>query len=72
LTITSDGQTQVTVLRIGAAGDLGQITTQQLTLIPGRYILVGSRPGYRDVRQELTLSVDEPNPSIAVICLDRI
>ncbi len=72
LTITSDGQTQVTVLRIGAAGDLGQITTQQLTLIPGRYILVGSRPGYRDVRQELTLSVDEPNPSIAVICQDRI
>ena len=72
LTLTSDGKTTVTVLRLGQDGRLGQIMETKLTLFPGRYVVTGSRRGYKDVRQELTLSSDTPNPTLTVVCDEPI
>ena len=72
LTLTSDGQTTVTVLRLGQDGRLGQIMETRLTLFPGRYVITGSRRGYKDVRHELTLSSDTPNPTLTVVCNEPI
>ena len=72
LTLTSDGQTTVTVLRLGQDGRLGQIMETRLTLFPGRYVITGSRRGYKDVRHELTLSSDTPNPTLTVVCDEPI
>ena len=72
LTLTSDGQTTVTVLRLGQDGRLGQIMETKLTLFPGRYVVTGSRRGYKDVRHELTLSSDTPNPTLTVVCDEPI
>jgi hypothetical protein len=41
-------------------------------LFPGRYVVVGSRAGYKDVRHELTLSSDAPNPALTVVCDEPI
>jgi tetratricopeptide (TPR) repeat protein len=72
LTLTSDAQTTITVLRLGEDGRLGQITETSLTLFPGRYVVVGSRAGYKDVRHELTLSTDTPNRRLTVVCEEPI
>lgn len=72
LMLTSDAQTTVTVLRLGEDGRLGQMTETMLTLFPGRYVITGSRPGYKDVRHELTLTIDMPKRTLSVICDEPI
>ena len=72
LTLSSDAQTTITVLRLGEDGRLGQITETSLTLFPGRYVVTGSRTGYKDVRHELTLSTDTPNRMLTVVCEEPI
>jgi len=42
----------VTDVSIYKVGKLGNFTETELTLRPGIYVAVGSRPGYRDVRLE--------------------
>ncbi|MCC7257700.1 MAG: serine/threonine protein kinase [Gammaproteobacteria bacterium] len=44
----SDGLTQVTLFKVSR---LGAFTSRTLSLRPGAYTAVGSRPGYRDVRR---------------------
>lgn len=68
LTLTSDTQTTVTVLRRGEDGRLGQINQTALTLFPGRYVVTGTRQGYKDVRHEVTLTIDEPARTLSVVC----
>jgi len=46
----SDNLTEVSVYRVGR---LGRFTAQELLLRPGRYTVVGTREGYKDVRQEV-------------------
>jgi len=72
LTINSDEKTQITVLRRGQDGQLGTLRQRALTLIPGRYTLTGSRTGYRDVRQDITLDGEESGTTITIICEDKI
>ena len=72
LTLTSDALTTVTVLRLGKAGRLGQITQTKLTLFPGRYVVTGSRTGYKDVRHELTLTGETLNHALNVVCDEPI
>jgi hypothetical protein len=55
----SDGRTEVVVHRVGR---LGAFERRTLELKPGRYTAVGSRPGYRDVRQEFTVEMGRPMP----------
>jgi eukaryotic-like serine/threonine-protein kinase len=60
--LRSDGQTSVTVYKVG---DLGAFAERSLQLKPGRYVVAGSRSGYRDVRRELVVLPDrEPTPLI--------
>ena len=55
--LTSDGATEVTLYRVG---DQGRFTDRQLQLLPGRYIAVGARRGYRDVRVEFEVTPGQP------------
>ena len=46
--IRSDGISQVRIIK---GKSLGSFKQQSIALLPGRYVLTASRPGYRDVRQ---------------------
>ncbi len=61
VTLKSDGLTTVQIYHVRR---LGQFISQQLELRPGTYTVVGSRPGYRDVRQTLTV---KPGPEQQVL-----
>ena len=65
----SDQQTEVTVYRIGA---LGAFLQKQVELRPGTYTVVGSRPGYRDVRTTLTVLPGRPVEPVRVVCVEPI
>jgi hypothetical protein len=41
-------------------------------LLPGRYTVVGTRTGYRDVRRELVLPPGAPAASVVVRCEEPI
>lgn len=53
-------------------GRLGQFRNRLLSLLPGTYTVVGSRPGYKDVRQELRLVAGKAPPPMFVACEERI
>lgn len=65
----SDNKTNVRIQRIG---QLGSFESQQLNLKPGVYIATGSRPGFRDVRLEFTVSAASPRTIIAIECNEPI
>ena len=67
--LRSDGQTRVTVLRIGALGTFEQ---RNLDLPPGDYVALGERPGYRDVRVAFAVRAGDPPPPVVVICRESI
>ena len=50
--LTSDELTTVTLYRVGA---LGAFASHDVELRPGTYTAIGSRDGYRDVRQTFTV-----------------
>ncbi|MGQ0501525.1 MAG: hypothetical protein ACT4P0_02775 [Panacagrimonas sp.] len=51
--LVSDQQTEVTIYKVGVQG---RFATRSTALKPGRYVVVGSRNGYRDVRRELQVA----------------
>ncbi len=51
--LTSDAATNVTLSQVGV---LGKFSRKEVQLRPGRYILIGSRDGHRDVRRELDVT----------------
>lgn len=68
--LQSDNLTDVTVYKVG---NIGKFVEHQITLKPGQYTAVGTREGYRDVRQEFTVSVKtEVNEPVVVQCVDKI
>jgi tetratricopeptide (TPR) repeat protein len=69
LTLRSDGATDVVVYRVGR---LGQFETHALQLLPGDYTVVGSRPGYRDVRKVIAVRPGVPLPPVVVRCEEVI
>ena len=69
VTLNSDGATSVVIYRVGR---LGQFDTHQLELLPGDYTVVGSRPGYRDVRKVVKVRPGVPLPSLVVRCEELI
>lgn len=67
--LTSDDITNVVMYKVGR---FGTFESHELDLIPGTYTLVGSRPGYRDVRLSLVVRPGvEPEP-FPVRCEDKI
>ncbi len=67
--LRSDNETQVTLYKVGK---LGNFTEHALELKPGRYTLVGSRTGYRDVREEFTLQPGSNSKTIVIQCEEKI
>ena len=69
LQIRSDSKTDITVYRVAT---LGKIYQTSMELIPGAYTIVGTRKGYRDVHENLTLLGGRGAVSVDVSCTEKI
>ena len=69
LVIQSDGETQLTVLRLKRLGGVAEATVE---VLPGKVVVVGTRPGYRDVRREVDVVPDTTPAPLVVRCEERI
>ena len=65
----SDNSTRVTLLRVA---ELGLFETTALDLKPGRYVAIGIRDGYRDVRQEFMVGFGQTPSAVVVRCEEQI
>jgi hypothetical protein len=66
--LLSDGETNVLVYRVG---ELGTFERRELDLRPGKYTVVGTRAGYRDVRLELEVT-PVGSPPLDVQCREKV
>ena len=62
----------MTDVRIDRIGDLGRFKESSVALLPGTYIVRGSRIGYRDVRLNLIVEVGTVIPPLVVQCEEKI
>ncbi|MCI0517391.1 MAG: hypothetical protein L0Y45_06115, partial [Woeseiaceae bacterium] len=67
--LVSDGVTDVSIYKVGR---FGAFAMQELTLRPGVYVAVGSRPGYRDVRLEFRVAPEIEMKPIVIQCEEQI
>lgn len=67
--LVSDNATDVSVYKVGK---LGSFETHELSLRPGKYVAVGSRPGYRDVRLEFLVGPEQEARPIVIRCEEAI
>ncbi|MCY4130449.1 MAG: hypothetical protein OXG15_14540 [Gammaproteobacteria bacterium] len=66
--LNSDGNTTV-ILRPGRS--LGQFRSQKIRLMPGEYVLIGRRDGFREVRRSLQLDPNGQPMNIEIKALER-
>jgi hypothetical protein len=69
VSLRSDNMTQVTIYRVGV---LGAFEQRSLELVPGSYTVVGTRPGYRDVRRQINVMPGAAPEPIEIRCEDKI
>jgi tetratricopeptide (TPR) repeat protein len=69
VTLISNNATDVTVFQVGR---LGSFTETSLQLRPGRYVAVGTRPGYRDVREEFIVGFGQQLNSLTISCNEQV
>jgi tetratricopeptide (TPR) repeat protein len=69
VTLRSDMETEVIVYKVAR---LGRFQQRELTLRPGVYTAVGSRVGYRDVRQEIVVVHNAVPSPITIACVEKI
>lgn len=67
--LRSDDHTQVTVLRVGT---LGSFSSKRLELLPGDYVALGARPGYRDVRVPFSIRPGTAPAAVQIACTESI
>jgi hypothetical protein len=67
--LVSDNLTEVSIYKVGK---LGSFETRELDLRPGTYVVVGSRPGYRDVRLEVRVAPEVDLQPVVVRCEEAI
>ncbi|WP_299598534.1 hypothetical protein [uncultured Microbulbifer sp.] len=67
--LQSDTSTNVTIYHVGK---LGNFAEREIALKPGRYTVVGTRQGYRDVRRELVVDPSEESPVVTIQCAEKI
>jgi len=65
LQLLSDGQTEVVIYRVGR---IGTFQRHEVEVIPGRYAVVGTRAGYRDVRQDVEILPGTAPEPVVVKC----
>jgi len=69
LRLQSDGVTRVAIYRVG---QFGVFAERDVELLPGKYTVVGTRNGFRDVRREVVLPPGAPVSAIVVRCEEPI
>lgn len=69
VTLVSDNATQVTIYQVG---QLGAFSQTSLELKPGRYVAVGTRPGFRDVREEFVVGFGQSTDTLTIQCSEQI
>ena len=67
--LVSDQATDVSIYRVAR---LGSFAETELTLRPGTYVAVGSRPGYRDVRIEFRVAPELDMQPVVIRCEEKI
>jgi len=67
--LISDNLTEVSIYKIGR---LGSFMRKELSLRPGTYVAVGSRPGFRDVRLEFRVAPEIESEPVIIQCEERI
>jgi tetratricopeptide (TPR) repeat protein len=67
--LVSDNATDVAIFKVG---HFGAFSTRNLELVPGVYVAVGNRPGYRDVRLEFRVAPEIEMKPIVIQCEERI
>ncbi len=67
--LQSNDLTDITLYKTGG---LGHFLNKELSLIPGDYIVVGKRDGYRDVRVEFAVRAKQVTNTIIVQCEEKI
>lgn len=67
--IKSNNLTNITLYKVGS---LGNFTAKNMDLKPGKYTLVGTREGFRDVRREFTIMPGKSLTTIIVQCEEKI
>ena len=65
----SDNATDITIQRVGT---LGTFLHREIELKPGRYTVMGTREGFRDVRREITIAPGASGQTISVTCVEPI
>ena len=67
--MVSDNVTQVTIYKVGR---LGNFMRKEVSLRPGTYVVIGSRPGFRDVRLEFRVAPEIDMQPVVVQCEEQI
>lgn len=69
LALMSDGATRVAIPSVGFSGVFSR---RDIELKPGKYTVVGTRDGYRDVRRDVTIAPGQDVQTISVSCGEPI
>lgn len=69
LSLLSDSATAVAIPSIG---QFGTFAKRDIELKPGRYTVIGTRDGYRDVYRDITVVAGQESQTIHVSCSDPI
>ncbi len=67
--LISDNATDVAIYKVG---HFGTFSRRDLELVPGVYVAVGNRPGFRDVRLEFRVAPEIEMKPIVIQCEERI
>ena len=67
--IQSDGATRIVIQKLR---EIGAVSKTELALKPGRYVLLGTREGFRDVRREVVLVPGDDSAVIELRCTEAI
>lgn len=69
LQLVSDNATQISIPSIGAFGTFAR---REIELKPGRYTVIGTRNGFRDVRRDITVSPGQGSQTVSITCSEPI
>jgi tetratricopeptide (TPR) repeat protein len=69
LSLVSDNATQVAIPSIGAFGTFAH---REIDLKPGKYTVIGTRSGYRDVRRDITVAPGQTTQTVSISCSEPI
>jgi serine/threonine protein kinase/tetratricopeptide (TPR) repeat protein len=69
LSLVSDNATEVAIQSIG---QFGTFAHRDVDLKPGKYTVIGTRSGYRDVRRDITVAPGQTTQTISISCSEPI